>query len=192
MSKRPFYVHPSSEVHPGASVGDGTKVWHFCHVMDGASLGRDCVIGQNVFVAKGVVVGDRVKIQNNVSLYDGVVLEDDVFCGPSCVFTNVKNPRAHVSRKNEYGKTVVKKGATIGANSTIVCGVALGRYSFIGAGSVVTREVPDHALVLGSPARVAGWMCSCGERLRFAGKKTVCNRCGAKFSKTKAGVKGEA
>jgi UDP-2-acetamido-3-amino-2,3-dideoxy-glucuronate N-acetyltransferase len=150
-------------VDEGATIGDGTKIWHFCHVMAGARVGAGCVLGQNVFVASGAVIGDRCRIQNNVSIYDGVVLEDDVFVGPSAVFTNVKNPRAAVSRKDAFVPTRVGRGATIGANATIVCGVALGEYAFVGAGAVVTSQVEAHALVTGVPARQVGWACACGE-----------------------------
>src|SRR5213075_673660 len=146
-----FFVHESSYVDDGARVGKGTKIWHFCHVMPGAVIGERCNLGQNVVVMPGTRVGNNVKIQNNVSLYEGVVLEDDVFCGPSCVFTNVVNPRAFVSRKSEFKKTVVRRGATIGANATIVCGVTIGRYAFIAAGTVVTKDVPDFALMIGVP-----------------------------------------
>src|SRR5688572_30613010 len=160
-----FFVHESSYIDDGAEIGEGSRIWHFCHVMSGARIGRRCNIGQNVVISSGVVIGDDVKIQNNVSVYTGVVLEDDVFCGPSMVFTNVATPRSHVSRKHEYQSTVVGRGATIGANATIVCGHTIGRFAFIGAGAVVTRDVPDHALVVGNPARVTGWMCACGLKL---------------------------
>jgi UDP-2-acetamido-3-amino-2,3-dideoxy-glucuronate N-acetyltransferase len=160
-----FFVHPSSYVDEGAMIGEGSRIWHFTHVMAGARVGRRCNIGQNVVISPEAVIGDDVKIQNNVSVYTGVVLEDDVFCGPSMVFTNVINPRSHVSRKHEYQPTVVRKGATLGANCTIVCGHTIGRYAFVGAGAVVTRDVPDHALVIGNPGRIAGWMCECGIKL---------------------------
>jgi UDP-2-acetamido-3-amino-2,3-dideoxy-glucuronate N-acetyltransferase len=173
-----YFVHESSYIDEGAEVGAGTRIWHFCHVMPGAKIGERCNIGQNVLVASDVKVGNNVKIQNNVSLYTGVIIEDDVFLGPSMVFTNVVNPRSHVSRKDEYKTTLVRKGATIGANATIVCGVTLGRYCFVGAGAVVTKDVPDYALVYGSPARVRGWMCQCGEQLNFQGERAVCPRCG--------------
>jgi UDP-2-acetamido-3-amino-2,3-dideoxy-glucuronate N-acetyltransferase len=158
-------IHPSAIVDPGASIGEGSRVWHFVHVCGGAVIGRDCSLGQNVFVGNRVRIGDNVKIQNNVSVYDNVTLEDDVFCGPSMVFTNVYNPRSAVSRKSEYRDTVVRRGATLGANCTIVCGVEIGEYAFIGAGAVVNRDVPPFALMLGVPARQAGWMSRHGERL---------------------------
>jgi len=155
-NKTSYFIHESSYVDEGAKIGEGTKIWHFSHIMSGAKIGKKCSIGQNVNVGSRAVIGDGVKIQNNVSVYDDVVIEDDVFCGPSCVFTNVINPRAFVERKHEYKKTIVKKGVTIGANATIVCGVTIGEYAMIGAGSVVTRDVPAHALAYGNPARVRG------------------------------------
>ena len=160
-------VHESAIVDPGARIGEGTRVWHFVHVCAGARIGRDCSLGQNVFVGNRVVVGDRVKIQNNVSVYDNVTLEDDVFCGPSLVFTNVYNPRAAVSRKDEYRDTLVRRGATLGANATLVCGIVVGRHAFVGAGAVVNRDVPDHALVVGVPARQVGWMNEHGTRIEL-------------------------
>src|SRR5713101_6811028 len=160
-----FFVHESSYVDDGAQIGKGTKIWHFCHIMPGAVIGERCNLGQNVVVMGGTRLGDNVKVQNNVSIYEGVELEDDVFCGPSCVFTNVMNPRSHVSRKHEYRKTLVRRGATIGANATILCGVTLGQYAFVGAGAVVTTDVGDYALMVGVPARQIGWMCDCGVRL---------------------------
>ncbi|HVJ18432.1 MAG TPA: acyltransferase [Polyangiaceae bacterium] len=161
----PSLCHSSAVVDEGASIGEGTRVWHFSHVSAGARIGARCTLGQNVFVGNDVVVGDGVKVQNNVSLYDGVELEDDVFCGPSAVFTNVKNPRAAVSRKSEYRRTRVLRGATVGANCTILCGVTVGRYAFIGAGAVLDRDVRDFSLMLGVPARHAGWISRHGERL---------------------------
>ena len=165
MSDPDYFVHDSSYVDEGCEIGEGTRIWHFCHVMGGARIGRRCNLGQNVVVMPDVRMGDNCKIQNNVSLYTGVVLEDDVFCGPSMVFTNVVNPRSEVVRKGEYQTTLVRRGATIGANATVVCGVALGRWAFVGAGAVVTRDVTDFALVVGNPARQVGWMCRCGIRL---------------------------
>jgi UDP-2-acetamido-3-amino-2,3-dideoxy-glucuronate N-acetyltransferase len=162
----PPFIHESSYVDDGAHVGNGTRIWHFCHVMPGAVIGERCNLGQNVVVMPGTRLGNNVKVQNNVSIYEGVELEDDVFCGPSMVFTNVLNPRSHVSRKDDYRRTLVRRGATIGANATIVCGVTLGEYAFVGAGAVVTRDVPPHAVVTGVPARQTGWACQCGEVLR--------------------------
>jgi len=178
-----YFVHESSYIDVGAEIGGGTKIWHFCHVMSRARIGENCNIGQNVLVASDVIIGNNVKIQNNVSLYTGVKVEDDVFLGPSMVFTNVINPRSHVNRKDEYKKTLVRRGVSIGANATIVCGITLGRYSFVGAGSIVTRDVPDYALVYGSPARVRGWMCQCGEQLKFEGERAVCANCNHAYRK---------
>ncbi|HUQ82026.1 MAG TPA: acyltransferase [Gemmatimonadaceae bacterium] len=191
------FVHESSYVDDGAVVGDGTKIWHFCHVMPGAVIGERCSFGQNVVVMPGTRIGNNVKVQNNVSIYEGVELEDDVFCGPSMVFTNVINPRSAVSRKDEYKRTLVRRGATIGANATVVCGVTLGEYAFVGAGAVVTKDVKPFALVTGVPARQVGWMCRCGESLGdrhpgsgnvgFGGRRSttsdaiVCGACGTKY-----------
>lgn len=181
------FVHASSFVDQGAQIGAGTKIWHFCHVMPGAVIGERCNLGQNVVVMPGVRLGNNVKVQNNVSIYEGVELEDDVFCGPSCVFTNVLNPRSHVSRKHEYQKTLVRRGSSIGANATIVCGVTLGEYAFIGAGAVVTSDVPAYGLMLGVPARRVGWMCQCGERLLVSGGAGTCSVCGTSYTES-AGV----
>jgi len=160
-----FFAHPSAVLDPGVRIGTGTKIWHFSHILSGSIVGKNCSIGQNVVVGPDVSIGDGCKIQNNVSVYKGVTLEDEVFCGPSMVFTNVYNPRAHIRRMDELRPTRVKKGATLGANCTIVCGTTIGRYAFIGAGAVVVRDVPDHALMVGNPARQVGWMCRCGTRL---------------------------
>jgi UDP-2-acetamido-3-amino-2,3-dideoxy-glucuronate N-acetyltransferase len=179
-----YFVHESSYVDDGAAIGKGTKIWHFCHVMSGAVIGERCNLGQNVVVMPGTRIGNNVKIQNNVSIYEGVTLEDDVFCGPSCVFTNVMNPRSHVPRKQEYQPTLVKRGSSIGANATIVCGVTLGEYAFIGAGAVVTSDVPAYALMVGVPARRVGWMCQCGERLTFVQRRATCARCGSAYEES--------
>jgi len=181
MDHQGVFIHPSSIVDEPCIIRAGTKIWHFCHVMAGAEIGENCILGQNVYIDKDVTIGERVKIQNNVSVYKGVVLEDGVFCGPSCVFTNVINPRSEIEKKSEFKATLVKRGATIGANAVIVCGVTLGEYSFVGAGAVVTRDVPSHALVMGNPARIAGWACRCGEKLRIEGSKAVCISCGLSY-----------
>lgn len=183
MTESDYFVHESSYVDEPCSIGSGTRIWHFSHIMQDSVLGEKCNIGQNVVISPGCVIGNNVKIQNNVSVYTGVVLEDDVFCGPSMVFTNVINPRSHVERKDEYKKTLVRQGASIGANATIVCGITLGRYAFVGAGSVVTKDVPDYAVVYGSPATVRGWVCHCGIKLSFTDEQAVCE-CGAEYRKT--------
>lgn len=174
------FIHPTAIVDDGASVGPESRVWHFVHICEGAKIGARCSLGQNVFVARGVRVGDGVKIQNNVSLYEGVEIADEVFLGPSCVFTNVHNPRAFVERKSEYRCTLVARGASIGANAVIVCGNTVGRYAFVGAGAVVTRDVPDYALVVGNPARRIGWVCGCGVRLP-PGLAVSCSACAAQY-----------
>lgn len=189
-----YFVHESSYVDEPCEIGEGTKIWHFCHVMSGSVIGKSCNIGQNVVISPGVRIGNNVKIQNNVSVYTGVELEDDVFCGPSMVFTNVVNPRSHVPRKDEYRRTLVKRGASIGANATIVCGNIIGRYAFIGAGAVVTRDVPDFALVVGNPGRVVGWMCQCGVRLSLdadpdATDEDTCDACGARYERVDGGIR---
>jgi len=176
-----YFVHESSYVDDGAHIGKGTKIWHFCHVMPGAVIGERCSLGQNVVVMPGTRIGTNVKIQNNVSIYEGVELEDDVFCGPSCVFTNVVNPRSHVIRKHEYQRTLVRRGASIGANATIVCGITLGEYAFVGAGAVVTTDVPAYALMVGVPARRMGWMCHCGVRLQLREGRGTCAACGTGY-----------
>jgi UDP-2-acetamido-3-amino-2,3-dideoxy-glucuronate N-acetyltransferase len=165
MSDKQYFIHESSYADEGAEIGEGTKIWHFCHIMGGAKIGKKCSIGQNVNIGSHAIIGDGVKIQNNVSVYDDVIIEDDVFCGPSCVFTNVINPRAFVERKHEYKKTVVKKGASIGANATIVCGVTIGEYALIGAGSVITKDIPDYSLAYGNPARLRGKVDKNGEKV---------------------------
>lgn len=185
----PFFSHETAIVDKRSSVGNGTKIWHFSHVMPGAQIGNSCNIGQNVVISPGVKIGNNVKIQNNVSVYSGVILEDDVFCGPSVVFTNVINPRSHISRKHEFQNTLVKQGATIGANSTIVCGNTIGTYSFIGAGAVVTKDVPNHALVVGNPAKITGWVCDCGNRLYFQNDVATCNSCKKIYKMFEEGVK---
>ncbi|MBU1084266.1 MAG: DapH/DapD/GlmU-related protein [Candidatus Omnitrophota bacterium] len=178
-----YFVHGSSIVDDGATIGKGTKIWHFSHVLTGSVIGKDCRIGQNVVIGPDASVGNNCKIQNNVSVYKGVVLEDDVFCGPSCVFTNVFNPRCEVPRMDEIRGTVVKKGASIGANATIVCGNSIGKYAFIGAGAVVTKDVPDYALVYGNPAKLSGWICECGEKLDLISGKASCGGCSKSYSK---------
>jgi UDP-2-acetamido-3-amino-2,3-dideoxy-glucuronate N-acetyltransferase len=172
------FIHPTAVVDQPCEIGAGARIWHFCHVMSGARIGAGTSLGQNVFVATGVVVGSGVKVQNNVSIYAGVTVEDDAFIGPSAVFTNVRTPRGHVSRKDAYSTTLVRRGATIGANATIVCGVTIGEYAFVGAGAVVTKDVSAHGLVVGNPARRAGWMCRCGERLR---RNLDCAACGDRY-----------
>ena len=188
--KQPFFAHESACIDEGTDIGEGTSIWHFSHVLKGSKIGKNCKIGQNVVVGPKVIVGNGVKIQNNVSVYEGVTLEDFVFCGPSMVFTNVFNPRSEIPRMDELRPTLVKRGATIGANATILCGITIGRYALIGAGAVVTEDVPDHALVRGNPARVTGWMCSCGVKLALKGSKGVCRTCGKTFSKGTKGTKG--
>lgn len=183
--QRGHFAHSTAIIEVGAQIGNGTQIWRFSHVMPRAKIGQDCSLGQNVFVGNNVVIGNNVKIQNNVSVYEGVVLEDNVFCGPAMVFTNVINPRSHIPRKSEFLPTLVQRGATIGANATVICGHSIGRYAFVGAGAVVTRDIPDHALVLGAPARIVGWMCMCGVRLPMGtGKRQetrFCPTCGQKY-----------
>ncbi|HPE10636.1 MAG TPA: acyltransferase [Saprospiraceae bacterium] len=179
-----YFIHESSYVDEFAQIGKGTKIWHFCHIMSHCSIGENCNIGQNVVISPDVIMGNNVKIQNNVSVYTGVICEDDVFLGPSCVFTNVINPRSHVSRKHEYKTTIVGKGASVGANATIVCGHNIGKYAFIGAGAVVTKDVPDYALVVGNPARKVGWVCKCGMKLSKLDSLYVCEECGAEYKES--------
>ena len=185
------FIHESAFVDEGAIIGNGAKIWHFCHVMSGAEIGENCALGQNVFVGGRAKIGNNVRIQNNVSVYDKVTLEDNVFCGPSVVFTNIMNPRAEIRRGiDEYRPTLVKQGASIGANATVVCGHVIGRYAFVGAGAVVTKDVPDYALVYGNATRIAGWMCECGEKISFGTDRpddvdgvTVCAKCGKQYEK---------
>jgi len=169
-----YFVHESAYVDESVEIGAGTKIWHFCHVQSGARLGERCILGQNVNIANDVIIGANVKIQNNVSVYTGTVIEDDVFLGPSCVLTNVTNPRSQVRRHSLYEKTLIRRGATVGANATVVCGITLGRYCFVGAGAVVTKDVPDYALVLGNPGRVRGWMSRHGHVLKSAADGVMC------------------
>ena len=179
MSPNSYYAHPTAVIDEGGVIGPGTSIWHFSHIMTGCLIGEHCVIGQNVLVATGVVLGNRVKVQNNVSLYTGITCEDDVFFGPSSVFTNVKNPRSAVNRKNQFKQTVIRKGVTVGANATVICGIELGAYAFIGAGSVVTRPVPAYGLVTGNPAVLRGWMSRTGCKLRFdTAGRAVCEESG--------------
>jgi UDP-2-acetamido-3-amino-2,3-dideoxy-glucuronate N-acetyltransferase len=189
---RGYFVHESAFIDEGVEIGSGTSIWHVSHILKGSRIGRQCKIGQNVVVGPNVAIGDKVKIQNNVSVYEGVTLEEGVFCGPSMVFTNVFNPRSEIPRMHELKKTLVKRGATLGANCTIVCGVTVGRYAFVGAGAVVTRDVPDHALMVGVPARQAGWMCRCGEKLKGAGKVFHCRACESEYKNIKNGLEETA
>lgn len=186
MADTAYFAHESAVIDQPCRIGQGTKIWHFSHVMKNCEIGERCNIGQNVVISPKCVVGNNVKVQNNVSIYTGVVLEDDVFCGPSMVFTNVINPRSHIERKEEYKQTLVRRGASIGANATIVCGVTLGTYCFIGAGAVVTRDVPDYAIVYGNPSRLRGWACYCGVGLEMGlgssdSEDGACSACGRKY-----------
>lgn len=180
-----FFAHESSHIDNGCIIGAGTKIWHFSHIMTGCTIGEQCNIGQNVVISPAVVLGNGVKVQNNVSIYTGVTCENDVFLGPSCVFTNVINPRAFIERKSEFRKTLIKRGASIGANSTIVCGHTIGKYAMVGAGSVVTKDVPDYALVYGVPAKCVGYVCRCGERISFESNQAICQACGKKYTQNK-------
>ncbi|MDD5168438.1 MAG: acyltransferase [Syntrophales bacterium] len=181
----PYFVHETAVVEHGVSIGKDTRIWHFSHILGGTMIGEGCNIGQNVMIGPDVTVGNRCKIQNNVSVYPGVTLEDGVFCGPSMVFTNVYNPRAEIRKMDQARPTLVKRGATIGANATVVCGYTLGCYSFVGAGAVITKDVPDYALVVGNPARQIGWVCQCGEKLD---KQFLCPVCLKQYKKSKNGV----
>ncbi len=175
--KKDYFVHSSSCIDENVKIGKGTKIWHFSHILEGSDVGENCIIGQNVVIGPDVKVGNGCKIQNNVSLYKGITLEDGVFCGPSCVFTNVINPRAFIVRKEEYRPTLLKQGATIGANATVICGITIGSFAFIGAGAVVAKDIPDFGLVYGNPAKLQGWMCECGIKLEFEGDKAICKVC---------------
>ena len=177
MTEKKYFVHESSYVDEPCEIGEGTKIWHFSHIMSNSKIGENCNIGQNVVISPNVEIGNNVKIQNNVSVYTGVICEDDVFLVPSCVFTNVINPRSFVERKDEYKETIVKKGASIGANATIVCGHSIGRYALIGAGAVVTKDIPDYALAVGNPARILGYVCECSNRLEETNGKYICHFC---------------
>lgn len=189
MNKQ-YFAHPTAIIDEGCEIGAGTKIWHFSHIMPNCTIGENCNLGQNVVVSPEVVLGKNVKVQNNVSIYTGVVCEDDVFLGPSMVFTNVINPRSAVNRKNQYAKTIVKKGATIGANATVVCGHNIGRYAFIGAGAVVTKDVPDYALIIGNPARQTGWMSEYGHKLVFNEKgEATCPESGERYQVKNGTVK---
>ncbi len=190
--EKSYFVHPTAVIDQPVEIGEGTQVWHFTHIMPNARIGKNCIIGQNVFIGSGVVIGDHVKVQNNVSIYEGVVLEDGVFCGPSMVFTNVFNPRSFISRKKEFRKTLVKKGATIGANATLVCGNTIGQYAFIGAGTVVTKDVPDYALFYGNPGKVKGWVCQCAVEITFHSGRAVCKACGKRYKKDRSGIRLES
>ncbi len=185
-----FFIHPSSTIDEPSFIGKGTKIWHYCHIMASAKIGTNCTLGQNVMVASGVIIGNNVKIQNNVSVYSGVEIEDDVFCGPSCVFTNVINPRAQIVRRNQYQRTLVCRGATIGANATILCGITIGRYAFIGAGSVVVKDVPDYGLILGVPGELKGWMSRHGYRLSIPDDEGImfCPNTGWKYKEIETQV----
>jgi UDP-2-acetamido-3-amino-2,3-dideoxy-glucuronate N-acetyltransferase len=183
-----YKVHESAWIDEGVVIGEGTVIWHVTHVLKGSKIGKNCKIGQNVVIGPKASIGDGVKIQNNISIYEGVTIEDDVFCGPAMVFTNVINPRSEIVRSDEYKPTLLKKGATIGANATIVCGHTIGRYAFVGAGAVVTKDVPDYALVIGNPARVSGWMCACGVKLKLQGDEAICEVCGQAYRKSKNGL----
>lgn len=181
MAEKNYFVHESSYIDEPCEIGEGTKIWHFSHIMKDSKIGERCNIGQNVLISPNVIIGNNVKIQNNVSVYTGVICEDDVFLGPSCVFTNIINPRSFIGRKDEYRQTIVKKGASIGANATIICGHNIGRYAFVGAGAVVTKDVPDYALVVGNPARFMGYVCECGNRLEKTDNQYKCNFCSKEY-----------
>ena len=182
-----IFIHESSIIDTDVKIGNGTRIWHFCHVMSNVQIGKECILGHNVFIGPDVKIGNIVKIQNNVSIYSGVIIEDRVFIGPSVTFTNVINPRSFINRKNDFRTTLIKVGATLGANSTILCGVVIGMFALIGAGSVVTHDVPSYALVYGNPARLHGWICECGHKLQFSGKEEIenclCQNCQKNYIK---------
>jgi len=180
-----FFAHPTAIIDDGSEIGEGTRIWHWCHIMKDVHIGHDCNIGEHAFIESGVIIGDRLKIKNNVAIYTGVECEDDVFLGPNCVFTNINNPRSFIARKGEFRRTLIKKGATIGANATIVCGHDIGEYAFVGAGSVVVHTVPAYTMVVGNPARFYSFVCKCGNKLN---SKLECPVCGAKYSKNQIGV----
>jgi len=177
MSESEYFVHSTSVVDQPCEIGAATKIWHFCHIMEGAKIGSHCILGQNVFVGGKAVIGNRVKIQNNVSVYDGVVMEEDVFCGPAVVFTNEIYSRSFTEKNSEFKKTIVRKGATLGANATLRCGIVIGRYAFIGAGAVVTKDVSDYALIVGVPGWRIGWVCECGVTIKFQNDQAQCSHC---------------
>ena len=183
IKKKPYFIHKSSYVDEDVKIGKGTKIWHFSHILQGSKIGKNCIIAQNIMIGPDVKIGNNCKIQNNVSLYKGIEIQDDVFIGPSAVFTNVINPRAFIERKNEFKKTLIKKGATIGANATIICGISIGKCAFIGAGAVVTKDVSDYALVYGNLSEIKGWMCECGNKLDFIVDKAKCSECKKVYSK---------
>ena len=183
-----YFVHESAYIDEGVRIGEATSIWHFCHIMSQAEIGENCVLGQNTFVGRGVKIGDNCKIQNNVSVYEGVTLEDGVFCGPSCVFTNVLDPRSFYPKGGQYVSTLVRRGATIGANATILCGITIGAHAFVGAGSVVTTDLPDYALAYGTPAKVRGWMCQCGKKLTFQDGTARCVQCHRSFNLSSSGT----
>jgi UDP-2-acetamido-3-amino-2,3-dideoxy-glucuronate N-acetyltransferase len=188
LGKEGFFAHPTASIDEGCEIGEGTRIWHHTHITGGARIGKGCSIGQNVYIGKGVRIGNHVKIQNNVSVFEGVTLEDYVFCGPSMVFTNVFNPRSHISRKHEFRPTLVKRGATLGANATVICGHTIGSYAFVGAGSVVTSDVPPYALVYGNPARHKGWVCECGVPMDFEKGLAICQACGKTYRKDRTKI----
>lgn len=184
-----YFVHESSYIDEGCEIGENTKIWHFCHIMTGSKIGENCNIGQNVVISPKVVIGNGVKIQNNVSVYTGIIVEDEAFLGPSCVFTNVFNPRSFIERKEEYRDTIIGKGSSLGANCTIICGNNIGKYALVGAGAVVTKDVPDYAIVMGVPAKVTGYVCQCGIKLREKGNIHSCASCGKKYELIEGTVK---